>query len=57
MAPKMGPKRIGTFEKQVPGARFSKVPKTFRARKVPGTFERRAPGPNSSGPRNRSTKK
>ena len=34
MAPKMGPKRIGTFEKQVPGARFSKVPKTFRARKA-----------------------
>ena len=25
---------FGTFEKRAPGARFSKVPKTFRARKA-----------------------
>ena len=34
MAPEIRPKSFGTFEKQVPGARFSKVPKAFRARKA-----------------------
>ena len=28
------PKSLGTFEKQAPGARFSKVPNFFRARKA-----------------------
>ena len=27
-------KVLGTFEKRAPGARFSKVPKTFRVRKA-----------------------
>ena len=34
MSPDMSPKSFGTFEKQAPGARFSKVPRTFRARKA-----------------------
>ena len=34
VAPEIGPKSFGTFEEQAPGARFSKVPKTFRARKA-----------------------
>ena len=29
MSPEMSPKSFGTFEKQAPGARFSKVPKLF----------------------------
>ena len=34
MSPDLRPKSFGTFEKQAPGARFSKVPRTFRARKA-----------------------
>ena len=34
MSPEMRPKSFGTFEKRAPGARFSKVPRTFRARKA-----------------------
>ena len=34
MSPEIRPKSFGTFEKQGPGARFSKVPRTFRARKA-----------------------
>ena len=38
VAPEIGTKSFGTSEKQVPVGRFSKVPKTFRARKgVPKT--------------------
>ena len=33
VAPEIGPKSFGTSEKQVPVGRFSRVPKTFRARK------------------------
>ena len=29
VVPDIGPKSFGTFEKQAPGARFSKVPKRF----------------------------
>ena len=34
MSPEIRPKSFGTFEKQAPGVRFSKVPKTFRAGKA-----------------------
>ena len=34
VAPEIGPKSFGTFEKQAPGGRFSKDPVTYRARKV-----------------------
>jgi len=34
VAPETDLKSFGTFEKQAPGARFSKVPRTFRARKA-----------------------
>ena len=34
MKPEIARKVFGTFEKRVPGARFSKVPKTFQARKA-----------------------
>ena len=34
MSPEMRPKIFGTFEKRAPGARFSKVSRTFRARKA-----------------------
>ena len=34
MAPEIRPKSSGTFEKLAPGARFSRVPKNFRARKA-----------------------
>ena len=34
MSPEIRPKSFGTFEKQAPGARFSNVPRTFRARKA-----------------------
>ena len=34
VSPEMRPKSFGTFEKQAPGVRFSKDPKTLRARKA-----------------------
>ena len=34
MAPEIDPKSYGTFEKQAPGARFSKVPNLFG--RIPG---------------------
>ena len=34
MLPEMHPKSFGTFEKRAPGACFSKVPRTFQARKA-----------------------
>ena len=34
VSPEIRPKSFGTFEKQAPGVRFSKDPKTLRARKA-----------------------